>query len=362
MNTVNLKFNPFKDITPSLITSNLKWAGMDDVRLRLERIYHDCIHNNSKQIVLNWGQYGGGKTFSAYYFIKQYGSNNHNLTQIYVRTPKDGSKSTDEFFKAIIDSLTFEKIQNQIRNIIAHHSKEALFNFLAPTAGHEFAKAICLIGTNDEEISVLMNRFLYTGLTKIELKKLGLAKDITTDTDSIKFLSGIISCFIGNTELVNGRVIIWIDEMEDMIYYSAKHYKAFSYVLRDLFDSFNDGFLAFLNFTLSEGEENTIEMILGGAVWSRITRKVRYKQFSMDDAIKYCVELIDYAKINPEISQPLSLTSLKNVLSMIPFSQLTPREINKYLTSLINFALEQGRTEINDEVISRWMVDYQQEN
>jgi hypothetical protein len=359
LSELNLNFNPFKDITPSLVGAQPKWAGMKEVRSKIEKVYHDCISNNSKQIVLNWGQYGGGKTFSAYYFIKQFANNDKNITHIYVVSPKDGSKATNEFFKGVIDFLSFEKIRQQIRKIISLKNERYLYEFLAPNVGQEYAKAICLIGSEDLNVSDLMNRFLYAGLTKTELKKLGLAKDISTDTDSIRFLSGIILCFVGNEEIVNGRVILWLDEMEDIIYYAPKHYKAFAYVLRDLFNTINSGFLALMNFTLAEGEDTTIELILGGAIWSRITSKIRYKQFNIDDALEYCNELLSNAQIIKDISKPFSNSILKSVLGIVPSSLLTPREINKHLTSLINFSLEKGRTQIDDEILASWINDFQ---
>jgi hypothetical protein len=358
---LNLNFNPFRDITPSLSDIQPKWAGMRDVKSKIERAYQDCIENNSKQIILNWGQYGGGKTFSAYYFIKQYAVSEENITHIYIISPKEGSKATVEFFKSVIDWLTFEKINTQIANIIDAKGQDYLFRFLSPNIGQEFAKAICLIGSTNTEISDMMNRFLYVGLTKTELKKLGLAKDISSDADSIRFLSGIISCFIGNEDMIHGKVILWLDEMEDMIYYSPKHYKAFAYVLRDLFNTVNSGFLSFMNFTLAEGEDTTIELILGGALWSRITKKIRYKQFIIDDALEYCNELLNNAQIDKDIQKPFSESMLRSILGIIPISLLTPREINKHLTSLINFSLAANKSEIDDEILSSWIEDYHQD-
>jgi len=48
-------------------------------------------------------------------------------------------------------------------------------------------------------------------------------------------LAGILSCFTGNERINNGRVVIWLDEMEDLIYFAPKNYKAFSQILRGLF-------------------------------------------------------------------------------------------------------------------------------
>jgi len=361
LQTLNLSYNPFRDLTPNLGKDKLIWAGIDDIKSKIERIYNETIRNNTKQITLNWGPYGGGKTYSAYYFLQNQAEID-NLTHIYLKSPKDGGTATDEFFKSIIDFITFEKLQTRIRTILKGKTKEQFLSYFTPLAGREFAKAILLIASIDEEISELMNRFLYVGLTKAELKKLGIAKDISTDMDTVKFLTGLLSCFTWNDETVNGRVVLWIDEMEDLIYYSQKTYKTFSQVLRELIDSMQDRFLVFMNFTLAEGEENTIELILGGAVWSRITRKIRFKQFSLQDAEKYCEKLLNEARVNKMDDKPFDSALRNEILTQIHPANLIPREINKQFNSLISFCLDHDIVEINQSAINKWMEEYSEDN
>jgi len=314
---LNLKFNPFKDLTPEITDTSLVWGGMEEVKSKLQKSYNDCIKNNSKQIILNWGPYGGGKTFSSYYFSHKEAKTD-NLTHIYIRSPKNGAKATDEFFKSIIDKITFEVISEQVKSIIKKNGEKALIEYLTPKSTREFAKAICLAGSEDVEITEIISRFFYTGITLTELKKLGLAKKIQTDNDRVKILAGILSCFTGRNDIIDGRVILWVDEMEDLIYYSPKYYKAFSQILRDLYDSIPDRFLSFMNFTLAEGQENTIELILGGALWSRITKKIRYKEFANEDALKYCNDLLDAAKIKAAIQKPFKTEILNELITNIP--------------------------------------------
>lgn len=361
LQSLNLSYNPFKDLTPNLNAGELVWAGIDDIKSKIERTYHETIRSNAKQVVLNWGPFGGGKTYSAYYFLQQMGNEN-GLTHIYVKSPKEGGTATDEFFKSIVDYLTFENIQFQVRKILSIISEDSFLSYLSPLASREFAKAIILIGSEEPEISSLMNRFVYTGLTKMELKKLGLAKDIQTDADTVKFLSGIISCFTGNEHFVNGRVALWLDEMEDLIYYSPKTYKMFSQILRELIDTIPERFLVFFNFTLSEGEENTIELVLGGAVWSRISRKIRFKQFAFEDAEHYCTTLLENAKIEKSQERPFESSLMIEILRQIHPNNLIPREINKNFNSLITYCLDNDIELVNHEIVNKWMEEYGEDN
>ncbi len=357
---INLSYNPFKDVSPNIDDTHMVWASMGEVKAKLERSYKDCINNNSKQIILNWGQYGGGKTFSAYYFSKQM-SDVDNIKHIYLRCPKDGAKATDEFFISIIDALGFEELNQHIHKLITEVGEDALIAYLTPRATREFAKAICLIGSQEPDTREMMNRFLFSGISKAELKKLGLAKDIYTDSDSGRFLSGILSCYTGTNAINNGRVVIWLDEMEDLIYYAPKNYKAFSQILRDLFDNISDRFLFFLNFTLAEGEESVIELMLGAALWSRVTKKIRYKEFSEANALEYANELLAVARINKNIESPLSPEILNILISNIPINILTPREINKHINSLLSYSMEHELSTITLEVFNNWSKEYSED-
>ncbi|QXU41462.1 hypothetical protein [Pedobacter sp. D749] len=357
LEALNLRYNPFSDTTPSKGSDRLIWADMHAVKSKLESSYADCIENDSKQLILNWGPYGGGKTFSAYYFLNKY-AEDANLCHIYLRCPKDGAKATDELFKGIIDELSFEFINSHISALINEKGSEALIKYLTPKAGREYANAIILLGSTDDDIKNLMNRFMYSGLTKTELKKLNLPKDIQTDADSIKFLTGLLSCF----SIDNGKVVIWLDEMEDLIYFAPKHYKAFSQILRDLTDHVSPGFLIFLNFTMAEAEETTIELILGGALWSRITRKIRYTNFTKENGVSYAKELLNHAKIDQGTVAPIDENVLNLVLDFIANNHLTPREINKHLSSLIGYARTQDASIIDNAIFDTWLTEYEEDN
>ena len=145
--------------------------------------------------------------------------------------------------------------------------------------------------------------------------------------------------------------------MEDLIYYSPKHYKIFSQVLRDLFDSLHSSVLFFMNFTLAESEESTIELILGGAVWSRITKKIRYKQFTEKNAFDYCNELLTRSKIDSTISKPIDNVTINKVIKLITIGNLTPREINKHFKSLFDYASDNGVNQIDENLVNRYMAE-----
>ena len=347
----NLKENPFQYLTANIeydSSESSSWYGLPDLKNKIDGIYEDLVAYKPRQVVLNWGPYGGGKTFTSYHFLK-YRNETYDINQIYIRSPKQGNKAGIEFYKSIINYLTYRKIKKQINHLMSIMGEDSFFEFLhARIRSEELTEALMLVGSDDESIQKTMQRYIYEGLTKTELKSLGLAKNIDWGTDSIKFLSGIFHCFIGDQSSYKGKLVLWIDEMEDMIYYSQKEYRSFSQVLRDLMDSVNQHFCVFLNFTLAESEESTIAVLLGEALWSRITRKIRFRELIEEDALIYCKESLEHNQIvKSDDYNPFSEDILKNIFDLIPSENLTPREINRYCGGILQFAMKKEVAEID---------------
>jgi len=362
----NLKENPFQYITANIeydSTESSSWFGLSELKNKIDNIYEDLVSYKPRQVILNWGPYGGGKTFSSYHYLKYESEESININQVYIRSPKIGNKAGIEFYKSIINYLTYRKIKRQINHLISIMGKDDFFDFLhARIRSEELTEALLLVGSDDESIQKTMQRYIYEGLTKTELKTLGLAKNIDWGTDSIKLLSGIFHCFIGDQLSYKGRVVLWIDEMEDMIYYSQKEYRAFSQVLRDLMDSLNQHFCVFLNFTLAESEESTIAVLLGEALWSRVTRKIRFKELTEDDALLYCKESLKHYQITTKPDYyPFSEQILKNIFELIPSENLTPREINRYCGGILLYAMKNSKDIINLEVVQMYFESIEED-
>lgn len=357
---LNLVENPFKNITPipgQKVDGELPWAGMSKVKKEISDIYRKGLEFSPRQIILNWGPYGGGKTFSSYHFLNQDRKTDKDILQVYVRSPKSGKTADKEFFRAILDFVSFSRIRKRIKNLVEDYSEETLFDLInSRIVSEEFTEAILKIGTLDDAETEYIRRYLYSGLTKTELKKIGLHRNLDTPTDLIKCLTGILFCFIGNEKLGKGKVFLWIDEMEDLIYFTKKEYTAFSRLLRDLIDSLNNHFTLFMNFTLAEPDESTIEILLGDAINSRIDKRVRFDEFSSEDALKYCSDLIHYYQIEKtESLSPFTQESLELIFESIRGTDLIPREINKKCGNLINYCLENDINKIDKTITSNWL-------
>ncbi|MCK4667322.1 hypothetical protein KAU33_11260 [Candidatus Dependentiae bacterium] len=356
----NLKGNPFKNNIPKPVLKSknkLVWAGLEKIKNKLNLYYDRALTSNHKQIILNWGPYGGGKTFSADYFINyiDFDLKNLNFTQIYLRSPKTGNIAGSELYKNILDYLSFSDICSRVNTLIKEYGDEALFKIInSRIKSEEFTKSLILLGNEDRDILETMRRYVYSGLNRTELKELLLARNIETNSDNVKFMAGILTLYTITFDKKDSRVIFWLDELEDLIYYSQKEYRAFSQILRDLFDTLVDNFTVFLNFTFSEPQDDTIELLLGGAIWSRINAKIRFKELNEEDATIYIKQLLRFYQINKtENFSPFTEDLILQVLGLIPKSDLTPRSINKLLGDLLDFALENDY-KLNEEAYVSW--------
>lgn len=353
---LNLKKNPFEMLTPSP-NGDFVWAGMTMQKEKIASAYEHSFQMNARQLILNWGPIGGGKTFAAYYFKSKelYPSLQRKVINVYVRTPKEGSNAFNQLFKDFIDSYSMTAIRNEIMEKTTRVGAEELARILrSSNISEEFAKAIIKLGDEDEETKKIITSYVYGIATAAEIKKIGLYRPLKTEPDFVKFLAGIIILLTTATTRET-RLFFWIDEMEDMVYYNSKQFKQFSQSIRDLIDTINEKFTLFLNFTLSEGEDDTVKTLLGEALWSRKNYDIRFKDFKISDGVEYCKDLITYFQIDKSTMYfPFELSSVEMLLKTLPTALLTPREINKKMSGLLMYAREKDKTQISPQVVSEF--------
>ena len=353
---LNLKNNPFEMLTPSF-NGDFVWAGMTVQKAKIVYAYEQCFLTNARQLILNWGPVGGGKTFAAYYFKNQnlYPDFLRRVINVYVRTPKDGGNAFMQLFKDFIDSYSMTKIRSEIAEKIGRIGHERVADILrASNISEEFAKAIVKLGDDDEETMNIMTGYVYGISTPAEIKKIGLFRQPKAEPDFVKLLAGIIILLTTETTQET-RLFFWIDEMEDMLYYNSKQFKQFSQSIRDLVDTINEKFTLFLNFTLSEGEEDTVKTLLGEALWSRKNYDIRFKDFKISDGLEYCNDLITHFQIDNTTKYfPFEAAAIEMLLRTLPTALLTPREINKRMNGLLMFSRENDKTMISSQVVAEY--------
>ena len=366
-NLVYLKKNPF-DLKPPTDSEQIVWAGMKQVKQRFDEIFEVALSDPTTQVVLNQGPWGGGKTHASFYFGDKKNLP-HTLTdkdqffQINICVPKEPGKLAEDFYTDILDTIGMRQIHRIIKDAIGNLSENETLNLLQKVLGsEELARAFWLFGTEESnENLALLRSYFFEGATRAELRKLGIARNITKSQDRFRVLAGVLQCIIG---LDSGhepfhplRVCLWIDEIEDLIYLTSSQFRIVSQGLRDMIDRLPNYFTLLLNMTLTDPEEyEDLETILGGALLDRVTDVIYFPELEGDEGVEYVEELLKHPQYRdrslPEqlpLTYPFDPTALQMLLEGL--ERKTPRSINKRCRNAINTALGDEQFEAGKSII-----------
>ncbi|SRR5258706_6327106 len=366
---VFLKQNPFPTI-PSKNPEEVIWAGFSKLRSELKVVFVESLSTNRTQVVLNWGEYGSGKTHAATFNqLKENILNGiemklKDIELFYIQTPREQDKADMLLYRNILEAIKFRRIRLAVRDVTQKLGSEKTLQKLQQTVDSEvLGKAIWLLGQdksrsgqllllNDETIStdwdLLLESYFYSQATKTDLRRLGLSRGIDSAHDRFRVLGGILNTLIGfePTEDLgqHTRISLWLDEMENLIYFTSKYYLPFTQGLRELIDQLPSYFTIFLNITLASPEAfQDIETILGKALLDRKTNEIYFKEPDEHEAYQYVIELLESFRTgdwNPSkypSSYPFEPDALKVLISTL--KTRTPRDINQACSDVITTAI-----------------------
>ena len=365
-NLLFLNRNPFGAANPD----NTVWAGMSKLKQRFNEIFEEAIFSSATQVVLNRGHWGGGKTHASFYF----GIEDHlppevtKQTQVYsinIRAPKEAGNPAQDFYTDFLENekLGMTRVQEIIRNVVTGLPEaEALQSFHKILGSEELARAFWLFGTEDtSEKQALLRSYFLEGCTRTDLKKLGIARNISKAQDRFKVIAGILQCLIGLDASHNlsrhSRVYLWIDEMEDLIFLPSAQFRILSQGLWEIIDRLPNFFTLFLNMSLAEPEKHEdFEAILGNAVIDRITHNIYFPELELDEAIEYVKKLVNDPlyrdKPLPEKlpkTYPFDEVALQMLVENL--RKRTPRDINKQCHHAITCAFRDNQFESGKGII-----------
>lgn len=343
-----LKVNPFEHTTPTP-SKDMVWAGMHTHKQAITNIYKQAFHQNARQIILNWGPWGGGKTYAAYYFSHNRIASiaqDEQIRSFWVLTPEDGDKAALELLVNIADAIGWNTLKNTIAaNTISTGTQQMQMLLYQRTQSSEFAQAIIKLCTDTFTTDgFLLAKYFNGSLDKTEKNKYRIARDVKTTQEKLKVIAAILIAYTQST--LPKRIFIWIDEMENAIFFTSKQVKEYVQVIRDLADMVNERITIFMNVTLAESDEQRVDLLLREALTTRINRRLRFKDFSMEDALIYVQELLQAYQTAPTTNNhftPFTEEALKQILGTIKPDELVPREINRMLDQVLQFVMKEGK-------------------
>jgi len=331
-------------LTPHL-SNEVAWYGFPELKKKIKNTIARSLTETSRVCTLNRGQWGVGKTHAASFF-----SNKLNLpdfedkySKVYsyiIESPKETNKAFIDFFNRVVNAVTFNEIKQCVslcRQLAGDKVLEE--NILQMTKNEDVAHVLSRI--NDDNL-LMSKTYLNGGGTATDLKKLGVAKKLITTHEFAVVLSGIFYVLINSGTSKNkpfNRLILWIDEMEDLVYFPTRHYRPFTQALRDVIDKTTDHFTLFLNFTFTEPEDlASIETVLGEAIMSRINQHIIFGQSQENDVQLYLKELLaDNRTGKGPYPSPETYPFGRDTFNMVVKACVshTPRYINKFCDKLL---------------------------
>jgi len=356
INDFLLKDNPF-GVTPFLQTQI--WAGLENLKNQFSQRIEFSLKTSPSSIILNFGEYGSGKTHAARYF-----SNTQILSAIskkldsppplalHLNFPRVSNDSVKELAGAILSKIGLENLFSdlkEIKKLLEEKESENYKKMLRELVSDSEVERILngLVDIDDSNFDCY-GRLLFGNASNADLKALKLSKKITSGSDYCKLISGLINLLTLRTHGIKPRfsaVHIWLDEFEDIKTLNGKEQDALTSFLRNLIDCCPSYLVLFINFTL--GTVNNLQdltIYLGEALWSRVRYKIEFPETTLDDGVAYIRELLNqdsWRISDPQVLKnpffPFTEESVKFLLENI--SPRTIRKINERFSLAIELAL-----------------------
>lgn len=353
----NLKSNPFR-LTPAINPDELVWAGFAVVKNKIQKRIERSIKISNSSLVLNWGEYGSGKTHAARYFSK-----NDVLTSIagslkvpfplVVSLPK-GKEPVYSIYVSVIDKLNIDEIRSEFEDI-----KDNLFLFI-DTIGTNIHIKNVLKAIFDENVdSTLMKKYLYGNINSADLKSLNdfeILRSLKDDTDYIYILAGLFSCLTYNKAKYS-CVILWIDEFEDIAVMNNSNIDKTNNFIREILDNVPNNFLLFLNLTQSAlFSVEDLGQYVYESVRSRIKERISFDLPKKEQFKEYVQDLLDKFRMDSESSNDSYFPFTEEVIESVidELGNVSLRRFNESLSLLLELSEMDGKEKIDDSVLEEY--------
>ena len=330
------------------------WFGFEDLKLEFDEVFRRSMEERSRLCVLNRGRFGSGKTHAARHYSTRASSQDslgvyYRCISLVVEAPKQPSKAFTDFTTRLLNLVTFRKIAEAAQTLRTLRGADAVFaELLAATGSEDIATALSRI---DDANSLSTKTFLLGGGTATELRKLGVAKKLTTDHEFASVIAGVFSLLIhgqSSQQATISRVVLWMDEMEDLVYFPTRYYLPFTQAFREIIDRHGSHLTVLLNFTFTEPEDlPAIENVLGQAIMQRVNHHIVFREATANDMGTYLRELLAYNRLGANgcpATFPFSAGAFDRLVQAC--ISKTPRFMNKLCDSLLRQVLADFQREV----------------
>ena len=354
-NLAGLRENPFT-VSPPTNPKQAIWAGLKELKSEFKSVFREAKASAPTQVVLCRGSLGAGKTHASLFFgydknIPETSPSVQNIEVLRVQTPTETGNPARDFYLDVMEQIRLERIAKAVKKNVESVGRDAVDRNLRQTmVSGDFAKALLNLFEHSPispGADSPLSAYFLGKCTTTELRKLGLNRNIEKTQDYFRVLAGVFRCLTGLSDSTDvaehNRFCLWIDEMENFIYFTPPQYRPFGQGLRELVDRLPYFFTLFMNFTLTSPEEyEEIELILGGYLTDRITRQVFFHEVKdQEKLLQYVRELLSHYRPEEKPKTPyfpFTEDALRALTSNL--QRGTPRDVNKRCRNALMQAFE----------------------
>ena len=356
-NLAGLRENPFI-IGPPTNPKQAIWAGLKELKGEFKSVFREAKTSAPTQVVLCRGAIGAGKTHASLFFssdqnMPETSPSVQNIEVLRVQTPTETGNPARDFYLDVIDQIGLERIGESVKEGVESVGRDVVErNLRQMVVSGDFVNALLKLfeaSPISPGAGSPLSAYFLGKCTTTELRKLGLNRNIEKTQDYFRVLAGVFHCLTGLSESTDvtkhNRFCLWIDEMENFIYFTPPQYRPFGQGLRELVDRLPYFFTLFMNFTLTSPEEyEEIELILGGYLTDRITQQIFFHEVrDPEKLLQYVRELLCHYRPQEKPKTPyfpFTEEALRGLLSNL--QRGTPRDVNKRCRNALMRAFEKG--------------------
>jgi len=343
----NLKTNPFR-ITPDAGSENILWAGFPELREKFENRIKKSIQIPNSSLILNWGDYGSGKTHAAKYFsqtnvLEEIANDKSIPFTININFPK-GKQTILDIYTSIIDIINIDDIREKFANV-----RDKIINFIEKTNENlliqNILKAIFVELHNSKTTNGnLIKKYLYNTISTAEMneiKEYNILRKLNSDNDYIQFIASFFGCLTFEKKIYS-CVIFWIDEFESIISLNMSNQADINNFIRGLIDYCPNNLLVFMNLTQSSIiRVSDLSAFLSEAVKSRIKDRINFESPTTSQLFEFLEELLKSERLDIEINEANKYFPFeKNVIEqlIVDLGKINLRDFNEALSLLLELA------------------------
>lgn len=344
-----LKTNPFR-MTPSINSEELIWAGFPLVKEKIENRIKRSIKIPNSSLILNWGEYGSGKTHAARYFnkisvLEELAGAEQPPFSLDVSFPKSKEPVKDIYIQ-IIDKLDISTLRKQINDKDVDIS--AVLNLVTDNI---LIRNVVKLMFDDTVPVTTFKSYLY-GTSSINKSFVdnSVQRKLVSDNDYTEFLSTMFS-LITYQKKAYSCVILWIDEFEDISILNSINISNVNNFIRTIIDKTPNNLLMFLNLTQSAMMDvEDLGEYLQEAVKSRIKDRVELSMPTKEELKVYLKDLLNHS-LNREKPKDSFFPFEENVVDEIvkDLGSVSLRRFNEAFSLLIESAIFDEKASINKD-------------